>query len=287
MRRLTAAATALTLLASAACGGGSSGGSHAASTSSSSSPTMELIRSASTTKDAGSARFALRMSVSTGSVKVMTMTGAGVTRFQPAAAQIALRIAGDQALGAVNGMSMVERVVDGAVYIQSPLFAGLTGSGKQWVKVDLGDLGAGGPTDLGTGQSDPTKMLDYLRGVTSGVTRVGADDIRGVQATHYHAETNLEKALSELPEAQRRSFEAMVKSYGSTRIPIDIWVDGNGRIVRMVTATSVNVGGQSVQSDVQVDYFGFGVPVHVEAPPAGQVADLGGLAGSLGSGQPA
>jgi hypothetical protein len=286
MRRLTAAATALILLASAACGGASSGGSPDGSTSAAS-PKLELLSSASKTKDAGSARFALRMSVSTGSVKVMTITGTGVTRFQPAAAQIAVRFAGTQALGAVNGMSMVERVVAGAVYIQSPRFAGLTGSGKQWVQGDLGDLGAGGPTDLGTGQSDPTKMLDYLRGLTSGVTRVGADDIRGVQATHYHAETNLEKALSELPEAQRKSFEAMVKSYGSTRIPIDIWVDGDGRIVRMVTATSLNVGGQSVQSDVQVDYFGFGVPVHVEAPPAGQVADLGGLTGSLGSGQPA
>ena len=283
MRRLTAAAMALSLLVPAACGGGSSGGSSAGATSSSSSPRMELISSATKTRDAGSARFAMRMSVSANSVKVMTMTGTGVTGFQPPAAQIAIRFSGDQALGAVNGMTMTERVVDGAVYIQSPLFAGLTGSGKQWVKVDLGDLGAGGPTDLGTGQSDPTKMLDYLRGRSSGVTRVGSDEVRGVQAMHYHAETSLQKVLASLPAAQRQSFEAIVKSYGSASIPIDIWVDGDGRIVRMVTATSLDVNGQSVQSDVQVDYFDFGVPVDVTVPPAGQVADLGGLGNTLGA----
>ena len=283
MRRLTAAATALTLLISAACGGGSAGGTSAGAPSSTSSPKLELVRSASKTRDAGSARFAMRMSVSANSVKVMTMTGTGVTGFTPPEAQISIRFTADKALGAVNGMSMDERVVDGVVYIQSPLFAGLTGSGKQWVKVDLGALGAGGPTDLGTGQSDPTKMLDYLRGLSSGVTRVGSDDVRGVQATHYHAETDMNKVLSSLPQSQRRAFQAMMKSFGSTSIPIDIWVDGDGRVVRIVTATTIEVNGQSVQSDVQLDYFDFGVPVHVAAPPAGQVADLGGLGNTLGA----
>ena len=51
----------------------------------------------------------------------------------------------------------------------------------------------------------------------------------------------------------------------------------------MVTATNLDVNGQSVQSDVQVDYFDFGVPVDVTAPPAGQVADLGGLGNTLGA----
>ena len=50
--------------------------------------------------------------------------------FQPPAASIALRFSGDKALGAVDGMAMTERVVDGASYIQSPLFAGLSGSGR-------------------------------------------------------------------------------------------------------------------------------------------------------------
>ena len=126
-------------------------------------------------------------------------------------------------------------------------------------------------------------MLDYLRGLSSGVTRVGSDEVRGVQAMHYHAETSLQKVLASLPAAQRQSFEAIVKSYGSASIPIDIWVDGDGRIVRMVTATSLDVNGQSVQSDVQVDYFDFGVPVDVTVPPAGQVADLGGLGNTLGA----
>ena len=52
---------------------------------------------------------------------------------------------------------MQELLVDDATYIKSPLFAGISGSGKpQWVKVDLGALGAdAGPAGVGSSQSDP------------------------------------------------------------------------------------------------------------------------------------
>ena len=84
---------------------------------------------------------------------------------------------------------MTERVVDGAVYIQSPLFAGL-----DRLRQAVGEGRSRRPRrrradDLGTGQSDPTQMLDYLRGLSEGVTRVGSmTTCAASQATHYHAE---------------------------------------------------------------------------------------------------
>jgi len=212
------------------------------------------------------------------------MSGAGVVGFKPAVAQISLRLAGDKSLGAVSGMRMSERLVDGAVYIQSPLFAGLSGSQQQWVKVDLSQLGMSSAADLGAGQSgDPSQMLDYLRGVTDDVKEVGTEQVRGVPTTHYHATTSLQKALERLPEAQRKNLESMMQNLGDTTIPIDVWVDGDGRVARFATRYSMTVNGQSITSDMQIDYFDYGTPADVQAPPDDQVADLGGLGSSLGA----
>jgi hypothetical protein len=287
MRRLLTALMALTLLVSAACGGSSSSGGSTPgtpATSEPSSPRLELISSETATRNAGSAKFAMRMALSMNSTQVMTMTGGGVVGFKPSVAEISVRFAGDKTLGPMNGMRMNERLVDEAVYIQSPLFAGLSGSQKQWVKVDLSQLGMSSAADMSAGQSgDPSQMLEYLRGVTDDVKEVGTEQIRGVETTHYHATTSLQKALERVPEAQRKNLEAMVQNLGDTTIPIDVWVDGDGRVARVATQYSLNINGQSIGADMQFDYFDYGTPIDVKAPPADQVADLGGLSSSLGA----
>jgi hypothetical protein len=181
----------------------------------------------------------------------------------------------------MNGMRMTERLVDGAVYMKSGLFAGISGAQKQWVKIDLNQLGMSSAADLGAGQSgDPSQVLSYLRGLTGHVDEVGTDEIRGVQTTHYRATTSLQKALERLPEEQRKTLEATVQNLGDTTIPIDVWVDGDGRVARVATQYTMNVSGQSISADMQFDYFDYGTPADVQAPPADQVADLSGLASS-------
>ena len=110
----------------------------------------------------------------------------------------------------------------------------------------------------------PTKMLDYLRGLTSDVT---PGRVPTTCAASRRRTTTPRRACRRRCAQPARVAAAELRGRSSrlrlASIPIDIWVDGDGRIVRMVTATSLDVNGQSVQSDVQVDYFDFGVPVDV------------------------
>ena len=249
MRRLLTASMALTLLVSAACGGSLVGRCVQRPDHREVTAEPELISSGTATRAAGSARVEMLVTLSSGATTVMTMKGAGVVGFEPSAASMSLRICGDKSLGLVDGMAMQELLVDDATYIKSPLFAGISGSGKpQWVKVDLGALGAdAGPAGVGSSQSDPSLMLDYLRGVTSSISRGGhrrhprrADD--PLPRRDEHAEG--------LREASRRPAQAPA---GRTRrdagaMPIDVWVDDDGRVRRIEVSIDIVASGQTVSS---------------------------------------
>jgi hypothetical protein len=45
----------------------------------------------------------------------------------------------------------------------------------------------------------------------------------------------------------------------------------------MTMSMSMKVEGQPLSMRISIDYFDFGVPVNVKAPPAGDVTDVSGL----------
>src|SRR5439155_14054622 len=94
----------------------------------------------------------------------------------------------------------VDAVFEGkTVYLKLPaaLARGIPGS-KAWVKIDAAAAGQRIGVDLSalsTAQSgDPSQTFDYLRGASDDVTRVGTDDVRGTQTTHYKDTLDLNKA---------------------------------------------------------------------------------------------
>jgi hypothetical protein len=129
-------------------------------------------------------------------------------------------------------------------------------------------------------------MLASLEAVSSDVTTVGPDTIRGVATTHYHALLDLGKAIDQakVPPSLRPSLKQALSLFGNeSSIPVDIWVDAASR-VRRLTET-MNLPGVGAFSTT-IDLYDFGVPVNVVAPPADQVAPLPsfGSLGGLGSG---
>jgi hypothetical protein len=76
-----------------------------------------------------------------------------------------------------------------------------------------------------------------------------------------------------------------IGALGSRTIPADVWVDGKGRLRKVllrVAAASSNTKGS-----VAFEYFELGARVNVEAPPASEVVDfqelLGGSPTSTGA----
>ena len=186
------------------------------------------------------------------------------------------------------------RLVDKVMYIKYPaVLAQGMGTEKPWLSMDLGaalgDLGL--PQDsLGQfEQTDPTQYLQYLAAVSSDVTEVGHDKLRDVDTTHYHATIDLTKALDRVPAdvAQRlgidpdqlgKSFEQLRTQAGSDELPMDVWVDANGRLRRM----RMEMGAASGGVHIDMEMYDYGVDVSVQAPPADEVTDLFSMLGGLG-----
>jgi hypothetical protein len=198
------------------------------------------------------------------------------------------------------------RLVDGVVYMKLPaglggLFGGGNG-GDQWlsIKAPKGASGAGaaGGALGGADQSDPASFLSALQRISDDVKEVGKEDVRGVETTHYHATLDFKKAIdgADLPPGLRDKASALFGN--APAIPVDVFVDSEGRVRRIAMtldlgdfAAGLGVSGASGATGLgdlptmhmSVDFYDFGAPVHVEAPPADQIVqmpklgDLGGL----------
>jgi hypothetical protein len=175
-------------------------------------------------------------------------------------------------------------IVGGKLYLKVPpgLGAGVT---KPWMSLTLG-AGSGPGTSMAAGM-DPQVMLKELQAITGGLTVLGHETIDGIDTTHYHGTIDPAKIMAKAGEGAGAD---MAGHMGT--IPIDIWVDGQGRLVRQQTSVSGLEGmadsGSTPTGDmtVTVDYTDLGGPVAITAPPADQVQafDPSQLMKSLGSG---
>jgi hypothetical protein len=248
-------------------------------------PSKGLIsESAAATADAGTARtaYTMKMTGLPGASGGVTARGTGVVDFSSRSTAVRLHMTIPQA-----GMTldMSERLVGTTIYMRSPLLAGATR--KPWIKLDLQKLAKAQGFDMNAamsaGGSDPSQMLAYLNGASDSVDRVGTDAVRGTQTTHYHVVLDLLKIANTVPAANRaavrRTLRREVELLGTHTMPIDVWIDSQGLVRREHFDISMQPPTAPTPLDLEmtIDFFDFGAPVHVEPPPAGQVADLADL----------
>jgi hypothetical protein len=173
-------------------------------------------------------------------------------------------------------------LVSGTIYLAlPPSIAGvLNTSGKPWVKVDLTGVDPQfqslGQTANLAGQADPTQLIQQISAAGT-ITNVSHETVNGVATTHYSISVDVSKLLrSANANAQEQQELAQL---GITTLPFDIWVNGDNLPIRIVTkipfpATTSMSPGQPVS--ITVNYSDWGRPVTITAPPADQVAPLGG-----------
>jgi hypothetical protein len=118
--------------------------------------------------------------------------------------------------------------------------------------------------------------------VSSSVTKVGTESVRGAPTTHYRADVDFAKAAAKrgLPAAD---ITALEKALGTNTLPVDLWIDGQGAARRLQyhvplpKVSTTSAAGQSGELTETLDLYDFGVPVAVSPPPASQVAELGSI----------
>ncbi len=180
-------------------------------------------------------------------------------------------------------MGMTELFIPPKAYIKLPAGAGAgLPPGKSWLAIDAGAAGSPAGSLFGPfgGGTDPADLLSSLTAMSSSVTRLGTATIRGVQVTGYRVTIDPAKAAARLPRAKRAGFRDFATMLGSGSIPVDVWVDGQN-LVRRVQLSLHLPGGQGAPAHARfvqtTDFYDFGAPVHVSAPPAAQVASMSQL----------
>ncbi len=181
----------------------------------------------------------------------------------------------------------LEMRLDGTVaYMRMPLLADKLPGGKEWVRLDLEKAASLQGLDLEQLEgfakgSDPRQMLDFLRSVSSEVTRIGTEEVRGVETTHYFAVVDFRKALADL--ARTSGEQSLFTQFGGftgalQNLPVDVWVDADNLVRRMNMDLSFAVPGQGeAKASVAMELFDYGQPVSVDVPSASDTVDVSSL----------
>ncbi len=162
------------------------------------------------------------------------------------------------------------RLVGETAYIRVGDLIGGVGSallgGKEWISMDLSALGGDSPAG-----ANPANLLAMLRGIAD-VEEVGTESIRGNQTTHYTGRINMSKAIGAAPSADKKQVSSVFENL-SNEFPVDVWVDEQGRTVKL----STNGGGSENNFSFSLEFFDFGADLNISAPPASDVGYLGGF----------
>jgi len=124
----------------------------------------------------------------------------------------------------------------------------------------------------------PNEYLDYLRETSGEPERVGKEDVRGVSTTRYHSTIDARTSARKMLVAEgwkERNIERYLENVEGTT-EIDVWVDSDGLVRRVVTAESSQAAageGAAAEWLTTTEYFDFGLEVQIQPPPAAEVVD--------------
>lgn len=185
-------------------------------------------------------------------------------------------------------------IFDGqTVYLRMPDLSRLVSDAKPWVRADSDELdqqsglGVAGIDQLG--QADPTQLVTLIGALGGPIDDLGVERVRGQNATHYRASVDLSKLASPVPEDQRQTLDSQLeelRAYGLNSVPIDVWVDEDGRVVRMRSTFAVPDGaggGERVSWDVT--FYDFDAPVTIKTPAKRRTAELDEVLGAVALGE--
>ncbi len=191
----------------------------------------------------------------------------------------------------------LELLADGSqLYLHMPFLVSAAPDGEEWFSVDADSLGElarieGG---LGLGASDPIQTLEYLRGASDDVEKVGEEAVGGTDTIHYRTAVDLEAAVAMTPPSRRQlvadAVEQFREQFGTVEIPLDVWVDGEGlaRRIRyeLDLATANDRGGvpEGAIMSFTMELFDYGAAVEIAPPPPDEVSDLARLLERLDGG---
>ena len=204
----------------------------------------------------------------------------------------------DMTIAAGPGVGTELRIIDGVIYEKlGPSMPRPPGVATPWVSLAAGLPASGtSPVPGVQGGSDPTQTLTQLEslsnGSVTGAEKLGSVDIKGVPTSEYRLDLDAAKV-----EAGAQAGAAYLGGLIGQQVPsmtihsmtMTVWIDAQGLIRQQDIGEdiSVSVGGFTgrVEGDVTADYWDFGVPVDIQAPPPSEVTPVNSLTAGASTAQ--
>ena len=242
-----------------------------------------VARAADATAKTTSSRFAFSASMDVPNAGSMSFQGYGLYDGKDKSGWMSMHFAlpadAQARLGTADaGMEMMFEGGRGLVmYMRSPLFDREVPPGK-WVKMDVAALAKKEGVDLdalmNANQADPSQTLRLLT-ASSGARATGHATVRGVRTTHYAFRIDLKRLLQET-----KGLERFADMTGTSSIPAEAWIDGRGRVRRLVVSMSLGARlGTPMTMTMTEDLYDFGVEANITPPSGEMVVDYSELAG--------
>jgi hypothetical protein len=247
-----------------------------------------LARAAEVTSQQSGARISLSMKFSAPGLpggNSIAMSAEGYFDERKHSGEMTMDLSGVPGISALpgGGSSIKMIFLYPVIYMNMPFLAGKLPAGKTWMKLDISKAAQAAGIDtsqLGSlDQQDPTKFLDYLRASSGAVVSLGSQSVDGVPTTHYSATLQLSRILDRLPGDQQAAAKATLEKLGSAgNIPVEVWVDTQGRVRRMQMSLSGLAGATGptagLGGSITIDFTSYGPVPAIVPPPAGQVFDM-------------
>ena len=187
--------------------------------------------------------------------------------------------------------------VEQVLYLRMPNLEQVVPGSKKWLKLSAEELAAQQGLDitdvdqLGQANStqllaDPAQILALLESLEGSVEEIGAGTVRGQDATHYRATIDMTKLAAAAPPDQQAVLEAQLaqlSELGLDQLPIEVWIDGQGRIVRLSSAIAVpDTGAGAGAVSLDLELYDFGAPITIKTPDETKVGSIDTVVGALG-----
>jgi hypothetical protein len=146
-------------------------------------------------------------------------------------------------------------------------------AGKHWVRIRPSDLDVTSADGQAIGSGDPADGLQFLTGVRN-ARSVGSESVRGTPTTKYTVTIDMERLMDliakgseELSPGLAKGFDALREQVDLSRLPGAVWLDRSGRVRRFRYSVAIRSARRSVRTIATLEFFDFGAPVPVAAPP--------------------
>lgn len=160
-------------------------------------------------------------------------------------------------------------------WVRMSLLTMFIGAGDKWLESSAGDFNEL-TSDFSAGNAPlPTELFDLLADAKVEVEEIGTEQIRGVDTVHSRLVVDLESLAGSMSDTEREELEATIGAAPTGTMPIDLWLDEDGRLHRyVIEATDLaadSADGVVAGLRIVFEQWDHGADVDVAPPQADEI----------------